>query len=47
MGQGEMGLSMLGRRQVTCSWSNDPVWLNDGIRQGSGPGRVQTPPQIY
>ena len=30
MGQGAMGLEMLGRRQVTPRWENDPVWLHDG-----------------
>ena len=45
MGQEVMGHGMLGRRQVTSRWANDPVWLNDRSRQESGQGRVQAPPQ--
>ena len=43
MGQGDMGLGMLGRRQVTPRWANNPVWLNNGRRQESGQGRVRAP----
>ena len=31
MGQGEMGLGILGQRQVTPMWANDPVWLYNGV----------------
>ena len=44
MGQGEMGLGIMGWRQLTHGWANDPVWLHDGSRQESGQGRVQAPP---
>ena len=44
MGQGEMGLGIMGWRQVTHRWANDPVWLHDGSRRESGQGRVQAPP---
>ena len=45
MGQGEMGLGMLGRRQVNPRWENDPVWLHGGSIRESGQGRVRaTPP---
>ena len=44
MGQGAIGLGMLGRRQVTPRWANDPVWKNSGSRQESGQGRLQEPP---
>ena len=43
MGQGEMGLGMLVRRQVNPRWENDPMWLKDGIIQESCQGRVQAP----
>ena len=45
MGQGGMGLGMLGRRQATTRWENDPVWMHDRSRQESGQGQVQAPPQ--
>ena len=46
IGQGAMGLGILGWRQVTPRWSNDPVWLHDGSRWESSQGRVQaSPPQ--
>ena len=44
MGQGEMGLGMLGWRQVITRWANDHVWMYHGSRQESGQGRVQAPP---
>ena len=44
MGQGEMGLSMLGRKQVTPRWANDPMLLQDGSRWESDQGRVRAPP---
>ena len=44
MGQGAMGLGMLGRRQVTPRWVNDPVWLHNGSRRDSGQGRMRAPP---
>ena len=44
MGQGEMGLRMLGRRQVTPRWANDSVWLNDGRGKENGQGRIQALP---
>ena len=44
MGQGAMGLGMLGQRQVTTRWANEPVWLHVGSRQESGQGRVRAPP---
>ena len=31
MGQGEMGLGMMGIRQVTPRWENDTVWLHDEV----------------
>ena len=45
--QGAMGLGILGRRQVTPRWENNPVWEHDGgnrivVRGGCGyppPGR--------
>ena len=40
----EMGLGMLGRRQVIPRWLNDPVWLHDGSRWESGQGLVRAPP---
>ena len=43
MGQGEMGIRMLGRIQVTSRWANDPVWLHAGRRE-IGQGRVREPP---
>ena len=45
MGQGAMGLGILGRRHVTPGWANNSVWLHGGSRQESGQGRVQAPPQ--
>ena len=47
MGQGAMGLGMLGQRQVTTRWANEPVWLHVGSRQESGQGRVRAPPPPY
>ena len=44
MGQGAMGLGMLGLRQVMPRYANDPVWLHDRIRQESGQGRVRASP---
>ena len=44
MGQGEMGIRMMGRRQVTPRWANDPVWLHRRSRRESGQGRVREPP---
>ena len=35
MMQGETGLAILERRQVTLGWANDPVWGHDG-RKGRG-----------
>ena len=35
--QGATGIGMLGRRQVTYRWENDPVWGKDG-RQGEREG---------
>ena len=41
MGQGEMGISILGQIQVIPRWSNDPVCINNrNIREG-GQGWVQ------
>ena len=45
MGQGLMGIRMMGRRKVMPMWENDPVWLHDRIRRESGQGRVWVPPQ--
>ena len=42
-GQGEMGIGMLGQRQVTPRWENDPVWLHNRSRQESGQGRMRAP----
>ena len=44
MGQGEMGLGIMGQRKMTPRWENDPVWLHDGIIRESGQGRVWAPP---
>ena len=44
MVQGEMGIGIIGRRQVTTRWVNDPVWMHDGIRQESGQEQVRAPP---
>ena len=33
MGQGAMGIGILGRRQVTPRWANDPVWMHDGSKR--------------
>ena len=44
MGQGDMGLEMLGRRQVTPRWEKYPVWLHNKSRKDSGQGRVRAPP---
>ena len=45
VGQVEMGLGMLGRRQVTPRWMNDPVWLHDQSRKESGQGWFRHPPR--
>ena len=44
MGKGEMGLGILGQRQVTTRWENDPVWLHNGSIWVIGQGRVRAPP---
>ena len=44
MGQGKMGLGILGQRKVTPRWVNDPVWLHGGSKLESGQGRVWAPP---
>ena len=44
MGQGAMGLGMLGRRQMMPRCDNDTVWLHAGSRRESGQGRVRAPP---
>ena len=44
MGQVSMGIVMLGQRQVTPRWANDPVWMHEGSRQESDQGRVRAPP---
>ena len=44
MGQGAMGIGMLGRMQVTPRWANDTVWLHNRSRQESDQGRVWAPP---
>ena len=44
MGQVAMGLGMLGRRQVTPRWKNDPVCLHGGSIRESGQERVWSPP---
>ena len=44
MRQKVMGLRMLGQRQVTPRWGNDPVWLYDRIRRDSGQGQVRAYP---
>ena len=45
MGQGEMGLGMLGRIQVIPKWENDPVCIHNGSIQESGQWQVRAPPQ--
>ena len=45
MGQGEMGIGMLGWRQVIPRWENDPVWLHKVIIRESVQGRLQEPPK--
>ena len=45
MGLGTMGLGMLGRRQVTPRWENDPMWVHDGGIRDIGQGRVRAPSQ--
>ena len=45
MGKGARGLGVLGQRQVTPRWPNDPMWLHNGSRWESGQGRVRAPPQ--
>ena len=44
MNQVSMRIGMLGQRQVTPRWENDPVGLHAGSRRESGQGRVQAPP---
>ena len=45
MGQGVIGIGMLGRRQMTPRWVNDPVWMHTESTRESGYGRAQaTPP---
>ena len=44
MGQGAMGLGILGRIQVKPRWENDSLWLHDGRIRESGQGRVWVPP---
>ena len=44
MGKEEMGIGILGGRQGTPRWANDPVWLHNGSRQNSGQVQVQAPP---
>ena len=34
-----MGLGMLGQRQVTPRWANDPVWRHCGGKGREGQGR--------
>ena len=29
---GDMGLGMLGRRQVKPRWVNDPLWIHDVLK---------------
>ena len=42
---GSVGIGMLGRRQVTPRWLNDPVWRHDGRNGREGQGRcVYSPP---
>ena len=43
-GQGDMGLGILGRRQVKPRWENFLLWLHDGRRQESDVGWVRAPP---
>ena len=45
MEHGDMGLGILGQRQVMPRWANDPMWLNDGSRKDSGQGQMRAPPQ--
>ena len=33
MGQGDMGIGIMGQRQVTPRWVNDPMWLHGRVRQ--------------
>ena len=42
--QGAMGLGMLGRRQVTPRWANDPVCVHDGRKRIEGQGGCGYPP---
>ena len=44
MGQGDMGIGILGRIQLTPRWENDPVWLHGGSIQDSFQGQVRAPP---
>ena len=36
MGEGAMGLGILGQIQVTARWENDLVWLYNGSREEIG-----------
>ena len=44
IGQGAMGIGIMGGRQVTPRWENDPVWLHDGSIREHGQGRVREQP---
>ena len=45
MKQVAMSIGIMGQRQVTPRWENDPVWMHNGSIQESGQGRGQaTPP---
>ena len=47
MGQGAMGIGMLGQRQAKTRWANDPVWLHGRSRQDIGQWRVRAfPPDV-
>ena len=45
MGQVVMSLGMLGKRQLTPRWTNDPVWLHNGVDGRVARGGCETPPQ--
>ena len=44
MGQGAMGLGMLGRRQVMLRWAKDPVWMHNGSKWDIGQRWMQALP---
>ena len=44
MGQGSMGIGIMGWIQVTPRWTNDPVWLHNRSRREIGQGQVWPPP---